>query len=57
MKRRHFQQRQRENPVEITMAEDNSEFGVTVKLEESPDASPIEEDAETPQDSTNGVKT
>ncbi|XP_053534193.1 myelin expression factor 2 [Ictalurus punctatus] len=39
------------------MAEDNSEFGVTVKLEESPDASPIEEDAETPQDSTNGVKT
>ncbi|KAK3570001.1 hypothetical protein QTP86_008429 [Hemibagrus guttatus] len=39
------------------MADNNPEPGVTVKLEESPDASPIEEDDETPQEDTNGVKT
>ncbi|XP_058244346.1 myelin expression factor 2 [Hemibagrus wyckioides] len=39
------------------MADNNPELGVTVKLEESPDASPIEEDAETPQEDTNGVRT
>lgn len=46
------------NPAEIIdMAEENPELGVEVKLEESPDASPIEEDAETPQENTNGDKT
>lgn len=39
------------------MAENNPELDVKVELEESLDASPIEEDDETPQESTNGVKT
>lgn len=39
------------------MAENDPELGVEVKLEESPDASPIEEDPETPQENSNGIKT
>ncbi|MCI4378899.1 hypothetical protein PGIGA_G00221680 [Pangasianodon gigas] len=39
------------------MAENNPELGLKVSLEPSPDASPIEEDPETPQENSNGVKT
>ncbi|KAB5574618.1 hypothetical protein PHYPO_G00211070 [Pangasianodon hypophthalmus] len=39
------------------MAENNPELELKVSLEPSPDASPIEEDPETPQENSNGVKT
>lgn len=56
--REAFSTEARRNSAEfIIMADNNPELGVTVKLEESPDASPIEEDAETPQEDTNGVRT
>ncbi|MCJ8733027.1 hypothetical protein PDJAM_G00218290 [Pangasius djambal] len=45
------------NPAGITMAENNPELELKDAMEPSPDASPIEEDAETPQENSNGVKT
>lgn len=58
VKEEAFSTEAQRSPAEIiVMAEKTPELGLEVNIEESPDASPIEEDAETPQENTNGVKT